>query len=40
MGKDLYHIYTDATYFRYEITLTRDDAEEEIKGQRYTLYVG
>ncbi|KAK1769225.1 hypothetical protein QBC33DRAFT_347514 [Phialemonium atrogriseum] len=39
VNSNLYHTYTDATYFRYEITLTRDDAEEEIKGQRYTLYL-
>lgn len=37
--KDLHHIYTDETYFRYEVTLTRDEEAGGVKGQRYVLYV-
>ena len=35
----LYHIYTDSTFFRYEIVLTRDDEERGIQGEKYLLYV-
>ncbi len=35
----LYHIYRDSTYFAYKITLTRDDAEAGIEGERYLLHL-
>ncbi|KAK0711581.1 hypothetical protein B0H67DRAFT_541329 [Lasiosphaeris hirsuta] len=33
----LYHPYSDGTFFRYEATLTRDDDEHDIHGERYEL---
>lgn len=33
---DLYHLYQDATYFKYEIKLMRDDVTP---GERYILFV-
>ncbi|KAK3357226.1 hypothetical protein B0T25DRAFT_579334 [Lasiosphaeria hispida] len=33
----LYHPYSDRTFFRYEITMTRDDDDHDIHGERYKL---
>ena len=39
---DLYHVYSDETYFRYEVTITRineDNPENEQLNERYVLFV-
>lgn len=36
---DLFHIYTDSTFFRYEITITREDEEQGVQEERYVLHV-
>ncbi|OTA01588.1 hypothetical protein A9Z42_0019050 [Trichoderma parareesei] len=35
----LFHIYTDRTFFSYQIDITRNDTETGDLGQRYTLYL-
>lgn len=37
--QDLWHLYSDSTYFKYNVHLTRDDPEHGWHGQRYELYV-
>ncbi|KAI1805669.1 hypothetical protein F4811DRAFT_551727 [Daldinia bambusicola] len=39
VNTNLYHVYRDETYFRYEITLTRDDKETGNVGQKYQLFL-
>ncbi|KAL6860884.1 hypothetical protein J3F83DRAFT_717193 [Trichoderma novae-zelandiae] len=38
VNTNLFHIYTDRTFFNYQIDITRDDSETGDLGQRYTLY--
>ncbi|TFB02012.1 hypothetical protein CCMA1212_006015 [Trichoderma ghanense] len=37
VNTNLFHIYTDRTFFSYQIDITRDDIETGELGQRYTL---
>ncbi|PTB67857.1 hypothetical protein BBK36DRAFT_1114447 [Trichoderma citrinoviride] len=39
VNTNLFHIYTDRTFFNYQIDITRDDIEAGHLGQRYTLYL-
>ncbi|KAI1464986.1 uncharacterized protein F4812DRAFT_462307 [Daldinia caldariorum] len=39
VNTNLYHVYRDKTFFRYEITLTRDDEETGNVGQKYQLFL-
>ncbi|KAL7823451.1 hypothetical protein V8C26DRAFT_425534 [Trichoderma gracile] len=39
VNTNLFHIYTDRTFFSYQIDITRDDIETGDVGQRYTLYL-
>ncbi|KAH0495390.1 hypothetical protein TgHK011_008947 [Trichoderma gracile] len=39
VNTNLFHIYTDRTFFSYQIDITRDDLETGDVGQRYTLYL-
>lgn len=36
---DFFHIYSDRTFFSYQIDITRDDVETGELGQRYNLCV-
>ncbi|KAL2018904.1 hypothetical protein VTK56DRAFT_10271 [Thermocarpiscus australiensis] len=37
VNPNLYHLYSDQTFFRYEVVLTRDDEANGIQGVRYVL---
>ncbi|KAL1842849.1 hypothetical protein VTJ49DRAFT_4016 [Mycothermus thermophilus] len=37
INPNLYHLYRDDTFFQYEVTITREDEELGIPGERYVL---
>ncbi|KAL2257371.1 hypothetical protein VTK26DRAFT_5745 [Humicola hyalothermophila] len=39
VNPNLYHLYRDQTFFRYNVVLTRDDEESGIQGERYILMI-
>jgi len=39
INRNLFHALQDKEGFSYEVTLMRDDPENEIEGERYVLYL-
>ncbi|KAL1855233.1 hypothetical protein VTK73DRAFT_8620 [Phialemonium thermophilum] len=39
VNTNFYHVYSDSTHFRYEVTLIKNNEEEEIHGRRYILHL-